>query len=114
VLRGKAMTNPDGSADSWHEQKILYGIALADAVIACPLALLGIVLVFMAPPWGILVTAMVAFWMVWINLATTATSLRFERPKITLMWLITFPFAALVGLAFLAWTLVHFEAVFAI
>ena len=113
VLRGKAMANPDGSVDSWHEQKLLFGLALADIVIACPLAFAGIGLVFMAPRWGILLVAMIAFWMVWINLATTATSLKFERPQITLMWFITFPFAALVGLAFLIWMFVHLNAVFA-
>jgi hypothetical protein len=30
VLRGKDMKNPDGSADNWHEQKIFYGISVAD------------------------------------------------------------------------------------
>jgi hypothetical protein len=114
VLRGKAMMNPDRSVDSWREQRILFGIALADIVIACPLAFAGIALVFMAHPWGILLMAMIAFWMVWINLATTATSLKFERPQITLIWFVTFPFAGLVGLAFLIWIVVHFEAVFAV
>jgi hypothetical protein len=91
VLRGKAMMNPDRSVDSWREQRILFGIALADIVIACPLAFAGIA-----------------------NLATTATSLKFERPQITLIWFVTFPFAGLVGLAFLIWIVVHFEAVFAV
>jgi len=114
VLRGKAIINADGTADSWHEQKILYGLALADIVVACPLAFAAIVLVFMAPPWGFLLMAMIAFWMVWINLATTATSLKFERPQITLMWFIAFPFGGLIGLAFLLWIIVHFKAVFAV
>jgi len=78
------------------------------------LSFAGTVLVFMASRWGFLLMAMIAFWMVWINLATTATSLKFERPQITLMWFITFPFAGLVGLAFLLWISVHFEAVFAV
>ncbi len=113
VLRGKAVANPDGSVDSWREQRILFGIALADIVVACPLAFAAIALVFVAPRLGIVLLSMIAFWMVWCNLATTATSLRFARPKITLVWLVTFPFAALVGLAFLTWMFVHFQAVFA-
>jgi len=28
VLQGKAMKNPDGSRDDWHEQKVFHGIAL--------------------------------------------------------------------------------------
>ena len=36
VLRGKAMKNTDGSYDDWHEQKIFYGMALADVILACP------------------------------------------------------------------------------
>ena len=114
VLRGKAMANPDGTADSWQEQKILYGLALADIVVTCPLTFVGITLVLMASSWGFLLMAMIGFWMVWINLATTVTSLKFERPQMTLMWFIAFPFAGLVGLAFLLWIIVHFEAVFAV
>ena len=30
VLQGKAMKNPDGSTDDWHEQKTHYGLAFAD------------------------------------------------------------------------------------
>jgi hypothetical protein len=30
VWRGKDMKNPDGSADNWREQKIFYGISVAD------------------------------------------------------------------------------------
>ena len=36
ILRGKAMKNPDGTVDDWHEQKTHYGIALADVFLACP------------------------------------------------------------------------------
>jgi hypothetical protein len=34
VLRGNNMKNPDGSADDWHEQKIFYGISIADTFLA--------------------------------------------------------------------------------
>ena len=112
VLRGAAMTNPDGSTDDWHEQKTHYGIALADVFLACPAGLAGIVLVFIAPRWGYYILALVSFWFVWANVMTTATSLRFEKPSISLNWFITFPFGGLVGLAYIIWTLVHFDSIY--
>ena len=112
VLRGKEMKNTDGSADSLHEHKIFYGIAVADIFLACPLSLIGILLVFISPRLGYYLLAWVSFWFVWANTMTTATSLRFEKPKITLSWLIVFPFGALVGLAYFIWTLVHFDAIY--
>ncbi len=112
VLRGKAMKNPDGTADDWHEQKIFYGIAVADIFLACPVTIIGIVLVFVSPVLGFYLLAWTSFWFLWANTMTTATSLRFEKPKITLNWLIVFPFGALVGLAYFVWTLVHFEAIY--
>lgn len=112
VLRGKAMKNPDGSADDWHEQKIFYGISVADVFVACPLSIIGIVLVFVSPRWGVYLLAWVSFWLLWSNIMTTATSLRFEKPRITLNWFIVFPFGALVGVAYLVWTVLHFDIVY--
>ena len=113
VLRGKEMKNTaDGTVDSWHEQKILYGMAVADIFLACPLCLIGIALVFISPRWGFYLLAWVSFWFAWTNIMTTATSLRFEKPKITLSWLIFFPFGSLVGFAYFVWTLFHFDAIF--
>jgi hypothetical protein len=112
VLKGKAMKNPDGSFDDWHEQKLCYGIAFADIFLACPAGIAGIVLVFVSPRWGFFLLVMVAFWWVWANTMTTATSLRFEKPKITLNWIIVFPFGILVGLTFIVWTILHFDFCF--
>ena len=111
VIRGKEMDNPDGTVDSWHEQKIFYGIAFADVVLACPATVAGIVLVFVSPRWGFHLLALVSFWFVWANIMTTVTSLRFEKPKITLSWLIAFPFGIVVGLAYIAWMLIHFDKI---
>jgi len=112
VLKGKAMKNPDGSTDDWHEQKTHYGTAFADIFLACPASIAGIVLVFVSPRWGYYLLALVSFWFVWANIMTTATSLRFEKPKITLSWFITFPFGILIGLAYIAWTLIHFDIIY--
>jgi hypothetical protein len=112
VLRGKEMKNPDGSADNWHEQKIFFGIAVADIFLACPLSIIGIVLVFVSSQWGYYLLAWVSFWFFWANIMTTTTSLRFEKPKITLTWLIVFPFGSLVGLAYFVWTLIHFDIIY--
>ena len=112
VLRGKSMKNPDGSADDWHEQKLFYGIALADITIAVPLTLVGIVLIFIGWRIGYYLTGLASFWFLWTNVMTTATSLRFEKPKITFNWFIVFPFGALVALAYIVWSLVHFDAIF--
>jgi len=117
VLRGKSMKNADGTADDWHEQKMFYGIAVADIFLACPISIIGIVLVLISPRLGspglgFYLLAWVSFWFVWANTMTTATSLRFEKPKITLNWLIVFPFGAVVGLAYFVWTLANFETIY--
>ena len=114
VLKGNAMKNADGTFDSWHEHKIFYGIAFADAFIACPAHVVGIVLVFVSPRWGFYMLALVSFWWVWANTMTTSTSLRFASPKITLNWIIAFPFGILVGLAYIAWTFIHFDRIYAL
>jgi len=112
ILRGNAMQNPDGSADDWHEQKTHYGIAVADVFLACPLTIIGIMLVFASPRWGYYLLAWISFWFVWANIMTTATSLRFEKPKITLTWFIVFPFGSFVGLAYFIWTLFNFDIIY--
>lgn len=114
VLKGKPMKNPDGSFDNWHEQKTHYGIALADIFLACPVNIVGIVLVFVSPRWGYYLLALVSFWWVWANIMTTTTSLRFEKPKITLNWFIVYPFGILVGLAYIVWTVVHFDTIYSL
>ena len=112
VLRGKTMKNPDGSSDDWHQQKTHYGIAVADIFLACPASIAGIFLVFVSPRWGYYLLALVGFWFAWTNIMTTATSLRFEKPKITLNWLIVFPSGILLGLAYIAWTIIHFDIIY--
>ena len=114
ILKGKAIKNADGSFDSWREQKTHYGIAFADIFLACPVNIAGIVLVFASPRWGFYLLSLVSFWWVWANTMTTSTSLRFEKPKITLEWIIAFPFGILVGLAFIVWTILHFDICFAL
>ena len=112
VLQRKSMKNADGSSDDWHEQKIFYGIAFADIFLACPACIVGIILIFVSPRWGFYLLALVSFWFVRANLMTTATSLRFENPKLTLNWWITFPTGILVGLAYILWTVTHFDPIY--
>ena len=112
VLRGKSMENADGSVDSWHEQKSHYGMAVADVFLACPVCIVGIVLVVINPRWGFYLLSMVSFWFVWANTMTTTTSLRFEKPKLTLNWWITFPAGIVIGLAFILWTILHFDVIY--
>jgi hypothetical protein len=112
VIKGKVMDNPDGSKDDWHEQEILYGMAAADIFIACPIAILSVVLIIFGSIWGFFLMALDSFFFVWINTATTITSLRFRKPKITLNWFIIFPFGAILGFAFLVWTIIHFNIIF--
>jgi len=114
VLKGKAMKNPDGSFDNWHEQKTHYGIAFADIFFACPVNIAGIALVFVSPRWGYYLLALVSFWWIWANTMATTTSLRFEKPKITLNWFIVFPFGILIGLAYILWTIVHFDTIYSL
>ena len=112
VLRGKSMKNPDGTVDDWHDQKLCYGIALADVTVAVPVTLIGIVLIFVGWRIGYYVTGLASFWFLWTNVMTTATSLRFEKPKISLNWFIVFPFGALVALAYIMWSLIYFQEIF--
>lgn len=111
-LRGKPFENPDGTKDDWREQKLFFGIAWADILLACPLSFLGVALVFLAPRWGFFLMGMVSFWFVWANLMTTLTSLRFEKPRVTAQWIVVFPTGAVVGLALLLWIVLHFDLVF--
>ena len=111
-LRGRPFQNPDGTSDDWREQKIFYGIAWADLTVAVPLSLTGLVMTFTSPRAGLFILGGVSVWFVWSNTMTTVTSLRFEHPRITLQWLIVFPFGLVVGLAYLAWILLHFGVVY--
>jgi hypothetical protein len=112
VLRGRTFKNPDGTVDDWHEQKIFYGISFADVFLACPISALAIVLALTGSRWGLYLLALVSFWLLWANTMTTATSLRFEKPWITPAWVIVFPLGAVTGLAYIVWTLVHFDAIY--
>lgn len=111
-VRGKPFENPDGTKDDWKEQKLFYGIAWADILVACPVSFSGLILVFLNPRPGFFLMGMVSFWFVWANVMTTITSLRFESPRITPQWFVVFPMGTLVGLGFLIWTFVHFRVVF--
>ena len=111
-VRGKPFENPDGTKDDWREQKIFYGIAWADLLVACPLSATGVVLVFLAPRVGFFLMGMVSFWFVWANVMTTVTSLRFENPRITIQWVTVFPMGSLIGLALLSWIVLHFRMIF--
>ena len=113
IMRGKAFKNPDGSTDDWHEQRTHYGIAFADVFVSCPANIIGIVLVFLYPRWGYYLLALVSFWWVWANVMTTATSLRFYNPRHKLFsWVIGYPVGILLGLAYIAWTIVHFDVIY--
>ena len=111
-IRGKPFKNPDGTKDDWREQKIFYGIAWADILVACPLSYLTLILVFVSPRIGFFLLGMVGLWFLWSNIMTTVTSLRFEKPKITLHWIIVFPLGAVIGFATIFWILVHFSRIF--
>lgn len=113
VLRGETFENPDGSKDDWHEQKAFYGIAFADVFVACPAHFVGIALLFFCPRWGYYLLALVSFWWVWANVMTTATSLRFYEPRRNLtLWLAGYPLGIFLGLAYIAWTVIHFDIIY--
>jgi hypothetical protein len=112
TIRGTPFANPDGTKDDWQEQKIFYGIAWADIFVACPLSCAGLIMIFAAPRWGFYTMGLVCFWFVWADVMTTVTSLRFEQPRITLSWIVVFPLGAVIGLAFIVWTLAHFGTIF--
>lgn len=113
-IKGKAMDNPDGSVDEWHEQSYLVGMAVADIFLACPMAVLGIILILFGSRWGFYLLALDSFFFVWINIATTVSSLKFRKPKINFEWFIIFPFGAILGFAFIVWTVAHFDLIYGI
>ena len=113
VIRGNRMENPDGSADDWHEQKTHYGIAFADLVVGIPVSVAAAFCAWSKKALAHFLFSLMAFWLVYCNIFTTSTSLRFYNPKIfDLDWFVTFPFGTLLGLSYLTWVVVHFEAVF--
>jgi len=112
VLKGKAMKNPDGTYDDWHEQKIFFGIAIADIFVAIPTTLAGIIMILINIHWGFYILALASFWFVWANIMTTATSLRFGKPKINILWCIGFPFGTLVGIAYIIWSIIYFNMIY--
>ena len=105
ILRGKTMTNPDGSTDGWHEQASHFGMAVADVFLACPMCIASVVLVLINHAWGLYLLGMTGFWFVWTNTMTTVTSLRFHAPRLNIQWCLTFPFGIVVGLAVTIWPL---------
>lgn len=111
VLMGRCMHNPDGSADDWHEQKVFFGIALADVFIACPVTITGVVLILTEIRSGYFILSLAGFWFLWANIMTTSNSLRFEGPKITPVWLFTFPLGIFVGAGYLVWVVFHYAQV---
>lgn len=112
VIKGRTMKNPDGSCDSYHEQKTHYGIAVADVLVSCPAVFVGIFLVATGSRWGYYILALCSFWFLWANIMTTATSLRFEEPRISFIWFVTFPLGSLLGLAYIVWTFLFFDAIY--
>jgi len=113
VLAGKRKVNPDGSADDWHEQKTHYGIALADLLVLIPTTILAFYSFYRERMvFAHYLFSMLAFWFVYTNIFTTATSLRFWDPTIDLEWIIVYPFGIFLGLAYLCWAYVHFDALF--
>lgn len=109
VLRGRAMRNPDGSSDNWRVQKTHYGLAFADLYFAFPACMTASVCLLIAPRWGYFGFGLLAFWFTWASLMTTATSLRFEKSRITLEWLVVFPFGIVLGAAYLIWLIAYFD-----
>ena len=112
TLRGKFFKNPDGSSDDWQKEHIMYGIAVADIVLACPVGIVGIVLALCGSHWGFFILAAIAFYFVWANTMTTVTSIKFYDAKFTLAWFFVFPFGILIGLAYIVWIVIHFKTIF--
>ena len=51
-------------------------------------ATLAVVVVDLGAALGVVLLVAIGVWMVWSNVMTTVTSLRFERPRITWTWLL--------------------------
>ena len=76
------------------------------------MTIVGIILIFVQPRWGYYLFAMISFFYLWINMVTTITSLKFEKPRISFLWFITYPFGSILGLAYIIWTFVHFDIIY--
>jgi uncharacterized membrane protein YgcG len=106
--------NPDGSVDDWHAQPLHYGIALADLILILPVTILAYTFYFCQQfALAHYVFSLIASWLVYCNLFTTATSLKFQSPvAMDWDWFISYPFGAVLGALYLTWVLTHFEAIF--
>ena len=89
---------------------VLYGMPFG--MVASGAACAVIITLFLDPGLGLLLLTGVGVWMLWSNVMTTVTSLRFEKPRISAAWLLVFPFGGVVGRAYLIWILVHFDWVY--
>ena len=112
VFKGKRMKNIDGSYDDWKENNTDYGFSFADIVISCPIGLVGVVLSFFHFQIGFYIMAMISFWFLWVNIGTTAISLKFKNPKLNAGWFFSFPFGSIMGLGFIVWSIVYYEVIF--
>ena len=72
----------------------------------------GIILILLNFDLGFYILAFPSFWFIWANIMTTSTSLRFEKPKITISWFIVYPFGSIVGIAYFIWSLVYFNLIY--
>jgi hypothetical protein len=113
IFRGKSYKNPDGSMDGWEHQRLCYGTALGDIIYSIPLTLTASVFIFTGWRIGYYLMGLAASWCVYINIVTTSTSIRFEKPKESLLlWFFTYPFCAFLGAAYIAWSLYYFPVLF--
>lgn len=113
IFRGKTFKNPDGSVDSWHDQKLTYGIAVADLTVAAPTTLIGIGLIFAGWRLGYYLMGLASFWGLWANAMTTATSIRFENPRQSpVVWFLAYPGCFLLSLAYIGWSIWYFPELF--
>jgi hypothetical protein len=55
---------------------------------------------------------MVSFWFVWANIMTTSTSLRFEKPKLNLIWWLAYPSEIILGMLFILWSVINFDTIY--
>lgn len=112
IARGRKVSTPDGSSYDTSREPDYYAHAIGDITTTCPAALAAVLLVCLGHRMGYYLLAMVSFASVHIYAAQTATSVKFYRPAFNAAWIIVFPLNAAVGLLYLVWTLVGFDAVF--
>jgi len=111
VATSKVPTCPGGEPDDWKKYPPLYGGAMADLLINCPLVTTGMILILFNCRVGFYLVAIATSILIWCW-SFILFEIKSHKPKVTFMWIVSFIVPPLISLTFLLWTIIHFDAIY--